>query len=110
MAYIKCPGCNRDVDQSKYEDMLKKEINKKIEPIKVKKEDTYSINETTNVYVDQDTLTKLDQDALDFGFSRIKSDGTAIPNRNAFISAIMINYYDEFNSEEEQKANVIKDT
>ena len=29
MAYIKCPGCNRDVDQNKYEDMLKKEINKK---------------------------------------------------------------------------------
>ena len=23
MAYIKCPGCNRDVDQNKYEDMLK---------------------------------------------------------------------------------------
>lgn len=110
MAYIKCPGCNRDVDQNKYEEMLKREVNKKIEPIKVKKEDTYSINETTNVYVDQDTLTKLDQDALDFGFSRIKSDGTAIPNRNAFISAIMINYYDEFNSEEEQKTNVIKDT
>ena len=36
MAYIKCPGCNRDVDQNKYEDMLKKKINKKIEPIKVK--------------------------------------------------------------------------
>lgn len=110
MAYIKCPVCNKDVDKTKYEDMLKQEINKGIEPLIKKNENVYNVNESTNVYADIDTVTKLDQDAIDFGFSRKAKDGTVIPIRNAFISAIMLNYYDEFNLEKEQKTNVIKNT
>lgn len=110
MAYIKCPVCNKDVDKTKYEDMLRHEINKGIEPLIKKNENVYNVNESTNVYADIDTVTKLDQDAIDFGFSRKAKDGTVIPIRNAFISAIMLNYYDEFNLEKEQKTNVIKNT
>ena len=110
MAYIKCPVCNKDVDKTKYEDMLRQEINKEIEPLIKKNENVYNVNESTNVYADIDTVTKLDQDAIDFGFSRKAKDGTVIPIRNAFISAIMLNYYDEFNLEKEQKINVIKNT
>lgn len=108
MSKMKCPHCEKSLDVN--QDILKQELNKKFEKSKSKQNDFYSGNETTNIYVDEETYKKLDQDAVEFGFVRTKKDGSITPNRNALISQIMMNYYNEFNSEEEQKKCIIQDT
>ncbi|WP_302806438.1 WYL domain-containing protein [Holdemanella biformis] len=112
MATIKCPYCSSKIklERFQYKDIIDSELNDKYVEEKQNPQNYYSGNDTTNIYVDEEMCKKLDQDAVEFGFVRSKNGNAHSPNRNAFISAIMTNYYDEFNVEEEQKKNVIVDT
>lgn len=112
MATIKCPYCSSKIklERFQYKDIVDSELNDKYVEEKQNPQNYYSGNDTTNIYVDEEMCKKLDQDAVEFGFVRNKNGNAHSPNRNAFISAIMTNYYDEFNVEEEQKKNVIVDT
>ena len=112
MATIKCPYCSSKIklERFQYKDIVDSELNDKYVEEKKNPQNYYSGNDTTNIYVDEEMCKKLDQDAVEFGFVRNKNGNAHSPNRNAFISAIMTNYYDEFNVEEEQKKNVIVDT
>lgn len=99
MATIKCPYCSSKIklERFQYKDIVDSELNDKYVEEKQNPQNYYSGNDTTNIYVDEEMCKKLDQDAVEFGFVRNKNGNAHSPNRNAFISAIMTNYYDEFN-------------
>lgn len=115
MANVKCPYCSSriELDKSQYKNILKQELNYRFDQELHKNEfldNSHDSNLTTNIYVDEETYKKLDQNAIEFGFTRTQKDGSIIANKNAFISEIMINYYDDFTAEEAQKKAVIEDT
>lgn len=115
MANVKCPYCSSriELDKSQYNNILKQELNYRFDQELHKNEfldNSHDSNLTTNIYVDEETYKKLDQNAIEFGFTRTQKDGSIIANKNAFISEIMINYYDDFTAEEAQKKAVIEDT
>ena len=108
MANVKCPYCSSQIelDKSQYKNILKQELNYRFDQELQESEfldNSHDSNLTTNIYVDEETYKKLDQNAIEFGFTRTQKDGSLIANKNAFISEIMINYYDDFNAEEAQK-------